>query len=235
MAKNLPFAVAQEWGCRTLEILAISSDHTHKVAATGGIKAVVAAMSAHVSNEAVQEAGCAALRNLTVNSDAQAKAAACGAIEAVVAAMTAHGSHVGVQEAGCQMLRNLSSRANKDKVVSAGGLEAVVSAMNAHVGDAGVQEAACVVLRKLCVTTDHQAQAVAAGAIEAVLQALQVHGYSSSLGGRRPIMGDDENALTRAGAASRPTRRPQKCAAATPPLFPMPSIPTPLRSATLSP
>lgn len=91
------------------------------MAATGGIKAVVAAMSAHVSNEAVQEAGCAALRNLTVNSDSQAKAAACGAIEAVVAAMTAHGSHVGVQEAGCQMLRNLSSRANKDKVVSAGG------------------------------------------------------------------------------------------------------------------
>jgi len=71
MAKNLPFAVAQEWGCRALEILAISSDHTHKVAAAGGIKTVVAGMNAHVINEAVQEAGCAALRNLTVNSDNQ--------------------------------------------------------------------------------------------------------------------------------------------------------------------
>lgn len=88
-----------------------------------------------------------------------------------------------------------------------------MSAMNAHVGDAGVQEAACVVLRKLCVTPENQAQAGAAGAIEAVLQALQVHGYSSSLGGRRPLAGDDEGALTRIGAASRPTRRPQKCAA----------------------
>jgi len=163
MAKNLPFAVSQEWGCRALEILAISSDHTHRVAAAGGIKSVIAAMAAHVTNESVQEAGCAALRNLTVNSDNQAKAAACGGIEAVVAAMKSHGTHVGVQEAGCQMLRNLASKSNKDKVVAAGGIEAVVLAMNGHVGDSGVQEAACVVLRKLAITPEYQQQAADAG------------------------------------------------------------------------
>ena len=206
LAKNLPFAVSQEWGCRALEILAISSDHTHKVAAAGGIKAVIAAMNAHRANESVQEAGCAALRNVTVNSDNQAKAAASGGIEAVVAAMNAHGSHVGVQEAGCQMLRNLSSKSNKDKVVAAGGIEAVVSAMNGHVGDAGMQEAACVVLRKLAITPEYQAQAAEAGAIEAVLQALQVHGYSSSLaGGRRGASSMDDTAQ-----GSKPSRRPQK-------------------------
>ena len=218
MARHLPFGTAQEWGCRALEILAISSDHTHKVAAGGGIKAVVAAMNAHVSNESVQEAGAAALRNLTVNSDNQAKAAACGGIEAVIGSMVAHPSHVGVQEAGCQMLRNLASKSHKDKVVAAGGIESVVAAMNAHVGDAGVQEAACVVLRKLAVTPEYQAQAAEAGAIEAVLQALQVHGYNASVANARGSLrnggtGGEDDASRQAGG-SKPNKRPQKGSAA---------------------
>ena len=212
MARHLPFGMAQEWGCRALEILAISSDHTHKVAAAGGIKAIVSAMNAHVSNESVQEAGAAALRNLTVNSDNQAKAAACGGIEVVIGSMVAHPSHVGVQEAGCQMLRNLASKSHKDKVVAAGGIEAVVAAMNAHVGDAGVQEAACVVLRKLAITPEYQAQAAEAGAIEAVLQALQVHGYNASVANARGTLrtsaagGDEESGRV----GSKPNKRPQK-------------------------
>ena len=61
-----------------------------KVAAAGGIKAVVAAMKTHACVADVQLVGCSALRNLSAPGVNEKRVAAAGGIDAVVAAMRAH-------------------------------------------------------------------------------------------------------------------------------------------------
>ena len=69
-------ATVQEHGCLVLWYLAVNADNQVKVAAAGGIEAVLGAMRQHGAVASVQEQGCRALWNLTANDDNKVKVAA---------------------------------------------------------------------------------------------------------------------------------------------------------------
>jgi len=107
----------QQKGCAALWSLAAgNADNQAKIAAAGGIDAVVGAMGAHGGVAGVQALGCAALRNLAAgNADNKAKIAAAGGIDAVVGAMGAHRGVADVQKEGCAALLNLAE-ANESRL-----------------------------------------------------------------------------------------------------------------------
>ena len=111
-----------------------------RMAAAGGIEAVVEAMKAHLSNPDVQHQGCGALGNIAVNADNNVLVAKAGGIGAVVEAMKAHPSIADVQHRGCGALMSIAGNADNEVLVArAGGIEAVVGAMKAHPSNADVQ------------------------------------------------------------------------------------------------
>lgn len=119
--------------------------------------------------------------------------------EALVAAMLAHGGSVEVQERACAALDGLARVNyyidNQDSnpgpccIAEAGGIEAVVAAMQAHVGSASVQERALAALGSLEHTSpslyifddvpvvSNVQRAVGAGAVEAVVGAMQAQAH----------------------------------------------------------
>jgi len=81
----------QTQGCGALGSLACDAGNQARIAAAGGIDAVVGAMGAHRGVARVQKHGCAALRSLALNNaDNQARIAAAGGKAAVAGAMSAH-------------------------------------------------------------------------------------------------------------------------------------------------
>jgi len=83
----------QQAACQALENLARDDDGMSddgmrvKIAAAGGIVAIVAAMSAHKMSAGVQEQACGALKSISFNDDNEIKVAAAGGIEALATAM----------------------------------------------------------------------------------------------------------------------------------------------------
>ena len=173
-------AQIQAAGCRRLVELGNDDDaNDSRIAAAGGIEAVLRAMGAHAGDARVQESGCGALMNLMYNSpERKAAVAAAGGLEAVLRAMGAHAGAAAVQQDGCAALMNLAgySPERSAAVAAAGGLEAVLRSMGAHVGFAGVQEHGCAALRNLARNSPERKAAVAAaGGLEAVLRAMGAH------------------------------------------------------------
>ena len=121
-----------EAACEALAGLAASDDNQRvKVAAEGGIGAIVGAMQRQPSAN-VQAAACRALWYLTINNDAnKVRIAAEGGVGAIVSAMQHHPTNAEVQEAGCNALASLTcnNSANKAKAKSAGAEDAVKRAM----------------------------------------------------------------------------------------------------------
>ena len=100
----------QKEGCGALHNLACDDDSQARIAAAGGIDAVVGAMGAHTEGPDVQDAGCWALCIISANNaDNQARIAAAGGIEAAVGAMSVHRGVADVQEVGCRVLCNLGT------------------------------------------------------------------------------------------------------------------------------
>ena len=111
-----------------------------RIAAAGGIEAVVAALQRFGAEDAgVAEQGCAALFNLTPADVAvQTAIASAGGVEAVVSALRAHGEeNAAVAKFGCGALGNLcqDTAANAAAIaaaVSAGAAPVVQAAMRTH-------------------------------------------------------------------------------------------------------
>ena len=178
-------------------------------AEAGAIEAVVAAMRAHPRVAKVQYGGCSALVEMCSGNDAAAaacrqQAVAAGAIEAVVEA-TRPGAPTGdegarfeavrAQKMGCLTLASMimcnaaaapgHQAVVRQQAVAAGAIEAVVAVMRAHAREAGVQRTGFIVLARMCYGDYHgdntlavaacRQQAVAAGAIEAVVEAMRAH------------------------------------------------------------
>jgi len=90
------------------QIAVIGGANQTAVAAVGGIEAVVAALRAHPSVEAVQRSGCLALSSLVDGHAAnQTAVAAVGGIETVLAALRTHPSVEAVQIGGFLALSSL--------------------------------------------------------------------------------------------------------------------------------
>jgi hypothetical protein len=126
-------------GCEALLSLAVNADNQGKVAAEGGIGAILEAMRGHPESEEVQAAGCGGLWNLAVNADNQVKVAAEGGIGAILGAMRGHPESEEVQAAGCGALWNLAVNAdNQVKVATEGGIGgAILGAMRVAFGTTG--------------------------------------------------------------------------------------------------
>ena len=81
-----------------------------RIAAVGGVEAVVAALHTHRSVVAVQQKGCGALRNLAFqNMQNQFKIASVSGCEAVVAAMHEHITVSTVVQNACASLTNIGT------------------------------------------------------------------------------------------------------------------------------
>ena len=127
------FPQVEYYGCWLIGQLADNSPtNATLIAESGGIPAVVLAMSDHEEEEEVQQEGCRAICALTAEStENQSAIAAAGGIEIVVAAMCSHPENAVVCEAGCKALGCLAfeHRANTLRCVANGGVSAVTDAM----------------------------------------------------------------------------------------------------------
>ena len=96
--------------------LAINDDNPVKIAATGGVEAVLVSMATHKGSAGVQHNACGMLGNLACNNndnqvnndDNQVKIAAAGCVEAVLATMTTHKGNADVQRQACWALMNIA-------------------------------------------------------------------------------------------------------------------------------
>jgi 23S rRNA maturation mini-RNase III len=93
-------------GCEAIAGLAARNDETRvKVAAEGGIGAILGAMRKHPESEELQSLGCKALVQLAgMNADNQIEVAAEGGIGAILGAMRGHPESEAVQATGCLAL-----------------------------------------------------------------------------------------------------------------------------------
>ena len=78
-------AGVQAQACAALRSLALNDANSVKVAALGGIEAILKAMGTHTHNADVQKAACTALLSLTASNDAnKVKVAAIGGVQAIL-------------------------------------------------------------------------------------------------------------------------------------------------------
>jgi len=140
----------QAAACEALAGLTASDDNQRvKVAAEGGIGAIVGAMQRQPSAN-VQAAACQALRNLARNDANEVRIAAEGGVGAIVSAMQHHPTHAKIQETACGALFNLThNNDNKAKAKSAGAEDAVKRAMALQDATADTKKWGQIVLDRL--------------------------------------------------------------------------------------
>ena len=108
--KNHPAdAKVQEACCAALRNLAANDANQVKVAAEGGVGAIVSAMQQHPADAKVQAAACYALQNLTYNNDNRVKAKSAGAEDAVKRAMALQDATAKTKEWGQKVLDRLKN------------------------------------------------------------------------------------------------------------------------------
>ena len=155
---------------------AVSADRSLKAAAAGGIRPVVAAMTAHSSNADVAEAGCVALRNLSSKMEARDHQLACEGIQAAVGAIHTHSTRPGVLETACDAILGLSAVLEPGEA-GPEPMGALVSTLLSMPGSPGPVSHACRAIAAVA-TRDEEAKQAActAGAVEAVSNSLHTHG-----------------------------------------------------------
>jgi hypothetical protein len=171
-------ARVQQAGCMALTKLAdASADNRAAVGRCGGLEAVVAAMQSCRADAAVLLFCCLAL-DAFVNREAGPAhmAGAAGAVEALVAAMAAHVNDPVVQSRAGGMLNVLlcfdATSHNARRAGAAGAVAVLLSAMRAHAADVRMQASVCAGLGNIAADAQSRVQAINAGAIEAILAAL---------------------------------------------------------------
>ena len=97
-------AVARHACWALLNLAANNADNTARIAAAGGIEAVVRVMGEHQANAAVMEQACAALTGLACLTANRARIAAAGGIEAVVRVLGEHQANAAVMQEACGAL-----------------------------------------------------------------------------------------------------------------------------------
>ena len=160
---------------------AVSADRSLKAAAAGGIRPVVAAMTAHSSNADVAEAGCVALRNLSSKMEARDHQLACEGIQAAVGAIHTHSTRPGVLETACDAIRGLSAVLEPGEA-GPEPMGALVSTLLSMPGSPGPVSHACRAIAAVA-TRDEEAKQAActAGAVEAVSNSLHTHGEDAAV------------------------------------------------------
>jgi hypothetical protein len=146
-------------------------------------------MADNVAHAGVQRKACSLLEALTTDAvrPVMSMATVGGA---VLAAMRAHPQEEGLHVQACLALQQLAGGATNSDIyhefgmalAAAGGLCAVLDAMRAHPArSAAVQEAACGALRRITHAAENKVAAGRAGAIRAVVTAMNAHGAYASV------------------------------------------------------
>ena len=170
LTAHLQDAAAVEPICRALRN--ISAVEPHKVTRTEAVfPAVVAALQAHAGVEALVIVACAFLFNSTISSKAGCKMiVAAGAVPAV-AALTTHASQAVLLEA-CSALTRLG-QFGQDAGALLSAAQAIVTMLKAHVTEGVLVTECCKALRCFSCSSEGMAACVAAGAVPALVRALQ--------------------------------------------------------------
>lgn len=166
------------------EIANLSFGHEHAgpnrvtISLTGGLLAIVKAMSKHATDAAIQAAGGRALQNLSLDQNNKGGIASAGGIDVLVAAMKAFPDDVAVQMGGCGTFQNLvwGNDANRRRLLEAGAIPCVVEAMQRHVDEADLQEWACGSLFLLSVGEPEVKEAILANrGLSAIAKSIENH------------------------------------------------------------
>ena len=144
----------QELGCRTLAEMFDRERNGARVVASGGVGAVLRAMSHHMGITSIQSDGCAVLGNLCHPSFGGVTCAAvvvcAGGVTAILAALTGHRGNEHLQYVGISALGHI---AWYDKLVSIFAsydcVELVLSSMRCHRMDSNVPRACCILIARL--------------------------------------------------------------------------------------
>uniref|UniRef100_A0A7S3C1E3 Uncharacterized protein n=1 Tax=Haptolina ericina TaxID=156174 RepID=A0A7S3C1E3_9EUKA len=119
-----------------------------------------------------QAQGCAGLAILAEKDGTRSKILAKDAVGVIVAAMTAHPTDSSVAASGCSALGNLAIGEGESDV-RARGLRPVLAAMAAHcTSSAKVGAKGCAALANCAFSTEGEAEVVAAGGAEAIVEAM---------------------------------------------------------------
>lgn len=132
---------------------------------------VVRGLQRHAADAGLAEVACTTVGILTIFSQTAEPVLAAGGLEALVAAMDAHEDDAALQQEACEAVASLLSQS--DAVVldgsSIGCVRSVVRALQRHAAAEGVCRQGCWALGTLALDSNNEAEAVDAGAIEAVV------------------------------------------------------------------
>lgn len=165
--------------CETLcGILGCSGPQACKtVAESGGIAAIVKALSLHTSSSALLVSGaCQTLATFATVPAHHEALVSSGALEAVVEALQAHADVDRVADGACTLLAHLCAEtAYAERAVAAGAIPRIVAALAAHVGSEQEATAACCALVQIAHHPVHASALAAAGALAAAEAAATRH------------------------------------------------------------
>ena len=115
------------------------------ISLTGGLLAIVKAMTKHATDADVQAAGGRALQNLALDQNNKGGIASAGGIDVLVTAMKKFPDDPAVQMGGCGTFQNLvwGNDENRTRILKAGAIPEIILAMTKHSDVAELQEWAC--------------------------------------------------------------------------------------------
>lgn len=148
------------------------------ISLTGGLLAIVKAMTKHANDAGVQAAGGRALQNLSLDQNNKGGIATSGGIEVLVAAMKKFPNDSAVQMGGCGTFQNLvwGNDQNRLRLLGAGAIPEIIAAMRKHAKVSELQEWACGSLFLLSVGEREVKDAILEnGGLSAIAKSIEDH------------------------------------------------------------
>lgn len=147
------------------------------------IPLIINSLQDHSRDPKVVDRGLTALRRLTVDAPCRARIGEAGGIAVIVHAMRCHSLRVRIQTQACLALANLAFRCpqNKKDFMQSNGLPVIVAALSVHKSVEHVQAWGCFAIRNLTngIMDDEHEASVAAGAVEVLVNALEMYPKST--------------------------------------------------------
>ena len=190
------------------------------IAESGGIEAILNAMTSNAGNLEVNEQGLGALASLAVNI--ANKVTIASAIPLTLKTMTAHAGHVGVNVNGCWVLANFITEKNTENSVAdgnttnqvtidvAGAIPVILKAMARHCFHTDVNEHGLRALANHAAGNHaNKLTIAAAGLIPVILKTMTVHAGHAGInkygcGALANLARNDANKVTIAAASAIP-------------------------------
>jgi hypothetical protein len=177
MTDHLSDCEMQTIGCNAVQALATTTRGASQASNAGACAAVTAAMIKHNNNAEVAVESCNTLVKFLYDFGVQKKVIEAGACKAIVECMRLHVTNVQVTQCACDVASEMAEKSDvvKDSLIEAGACEAIVGCLKVDAADAQVAKFACIAVRSMAGGVGAPARLAAAGAYEAVLDALEKH------------------------------------------------------------